>query len=81
MGCSNTTPPQSTKGVCLSLVGAKLLQQFMIQNKLHYKNKTKAEMCAMIVERKKNEELLDKIMYSEDFDGRSSKSMTAMSSR
>jgi hypothetical protein len=40
----------------------------MIVNKLTYRNKSKSEMCRMIVERKKNEDL-DQIMYSEDFDG------------
>jgi predicted CopG family antitoxin len=41
----------------------------MIINKLqNYRNKSKSEMCRMIVERKKNENL-DQIMYAKDFDG------------
>jgi hypothetical protein len=40
----------------------------MIVNKLTYWSKSKSEMCRMIMERKKNEDM-DRIMYSEDFDG------------
>jgi hypothetical protein len=67
-GCKDTTPLRSIKGVCISLLGVKVLRSFMIKNKIQYKNKTKGEMCALIVERKKNEHL-DQIMYSEDFEG------------
>jgi hypothetical protein len=40
----------------------------MINNKLqNYRGKLKVDMCKMIVERKKHENL-DKVMYGEDFD-------------
>jgi hypothetical protein len=67
-GSSNTTALQSIKGVCQNLLGCNSLRHFMIANKLTYWNKSKSEMCRLIVERKKNENL-DQIMYSEDFDG------------
>jgi hypothetical protein len=63
-----TTALQSIKGVCSNLLGCNSLRNFMIVNKLTYRNKSKSEMCRIIVEREKNEDL-DQIMYSEDFDG------------
>jgi hypothetical protein len=68
--CStDTTVIQSIKGVRPNLLGHNVLRQFMIINKLqNYWNKSKSEMCRMIVERKKNENL-DQIMYAKDFDG------------
>jgi hypothetical protein len=66
-GSKDTTPLQSINGACPNLLGANALRQFMINNKLqNYQNKSKGEMCAMIAERKKNENL-DEIMYGKDF--------------
>ncbi len=66
-GSTDTTVIQSIKGVCPNLLGHNVLRQFMIINKLqNYRNKSKSEMCRMIVERKKNENL-DQIMYAKDF--------------
>jgi hypothetical protein len=68
-GSTDTTPLQSIKGACPNLLSANALRQFMIINKLlNYRNKSKSEMCSMIVQRKKNENL-DQIMYGEDFGG------------
>jgi hypothetical protein len=67
-GSTDTTALQIIKRVCPNLLGCNSLRHFMIVNKLTYRNKSKSEMCQMIVERKKNEDL-DQIMYSEDFGG------------
>ncbi len=67
-GCKDTTPLRSIKGVCISLLGVKVLRSFVTKNKIQCKNKSKLEMCALIVERKKNEHL-DQTMHSEDFEG------------
>jgi hypothetical protein len=41
----------------------------MIVNKLNNRNKPKSEMCQMIVKRKKNEDLDQILVFSEDLDG------------
>jgi hypothetical protein len=68
-GSTDTTPLQSIKGACPNLLSANALRQFVIINKLlNCRNESKSEMCSMIVQRKKNENL-DQIMYGEDFGG------------
>jgi hypothetical protein len=41
-GSTNTTAPQSIKGVCPNLLGRNSLRHFMIVNKLTYRNKSKS---------------------------------------
>ena len=57
-GSKETTSLQSINGACPNVLEAYALRQFMISNKLgNYRGKSKGEMCNMIVERKKNENL------------------------
>jgi hypothetical protein len=67
-GSKETMSLQSINGVCPNMLGAYTLRLFMINNKLQNDcGKSKGEMWAMIVERKKIENS-DQIMYGEDFD-------------
>jgi hypothetical protein len=65
---SKTTALQTIKGACIKQIGASILRQFCINNKIEgYRNKTKLQYCEMIAERKRHSNL-DEVMYPKDFE-------------
>jgi hypothetical protein len=68
-GCSKTTALQTIKSACINQLGAIVLCQFCIHNKIEgYRNKTKHQLvCDMMIERKRHRNL-DEVMYPNDFD-------------
>jgi hypothetical protein len=68
-GCSKTMALQTIKGACINQLGAIVLHIFCIHNKIEgYWNKTKHQLCDMIIERKRNGNLDEVMWYPNDFD-------------